>query len=198
MNWLWMAGLVVAGAVLAGPAWAQDNPYTLNQQVARLSADVQRLQQQLGSLNIAVEELQRENASLKQELARQNNTSQENYVTMAQLTRAISELRNQMVAANETQKAAIIREVGVELDGIIAQVNKLLERGQVGARPSAPSSPPPKVDFPKTGVGYTVKAGDSLGKIAREQKSRIDWIRSANNLASDVIYPGQELFIPQE
>ena len=53
-------------------------------------------------------------------------------------------------------------------------------------------------DYPRSGTSYTVKSGDSLGKIAREQGSKVDWIRNANRLSSDIIYPGQELFIPLE
>jgi len=43
---------------------------------------------------------------------------------------------------------------------------------------------------------YTVKAGDSLGKIALDHKVSTKAIRDLNQLTSDVIYPGQNLKIP--
>ncbi|NBD38568.1 MAG: LysM peptidoglycan-binding domain-containing protein, partial [Verrucomicrobia bacterium] len=53
-------------------------------------------------------------------------------------------------------------------------------------------------DYPQQGTSYTVKSGDSLARIARELGSTVNWIRNANRLTSDIIYPGQELFIPLE
>ncbi|ADU30501.1 LysM peptidoglycan-binding domain-containing protein [Evansella cellulosilytica] len=43
---------------------------------------------------------------------------------------------------------------------------------------------------------YTVKAGDSLSKIAAETNTTVDAIRSANQLTSDLIRVGQTLTIP--
>ncbi len=43
---------------------------------------------------------------------------------------------------------------------------------------------------------YTVKSGDSLGKIAVEQKTTIKALKAANNLKSDTIVVGQKLKLP--
>ncbi|MDP0498751.1 MAG: LysM peptidoglycan-binding domain-containing protein [Verrucomicrobiota bacterium JB022] len=203
MKWLWFVGAAWATVSASSVAWAQSSSYNVNQQVARLTADVQRLQQQLGSLNIAVEQLQRENATLRQELQQRDTATSEManaYVTTAQLNRALSELRSQMIAANESQKSVIIREVTAEINSLAKQTQTALD-AMARAGASRPQTSAPVTfsdDFPKSGVSYTVKGGDSLGKIARENKSRVDWIRNANRLASDIIYPGQELFIPQQ
>lgn len=45
---------------------------------------------------------------------------------------------------------------------------------------------------------YKVKAGDSLEKIARNQKTSIASIKNLNNLKNDKIVVGQELRIPDE
>ena len=44
--------------------------------------------------------------------------------------------------------------------------------------------------------GYIVKSGDSLGKIALEQKTDIKTLKSLNNLSSDTIIVGQRLQLP--
>jgi LysM repeat protein len=43
---------------------------------------------------------------------------------------------------------------------------------------------------------YRVKAGDSLERIARNQKTSIEALKKANNLSHDKIMIGQELVIP--
>lgn len=45
---------------------------------------------------------------------------------------------------------------------------------------------------------YCVKAGDSLEKIARNNKSSVDAIRKINNLSNDRINIGQELRLPND
>lgn len=49
-----------------------------------------------------------------------------------------------------------------------------------------------------TSKTYCVKAGDSLEKIARNNKSSVDAIRKINNLSNDRINIGQELRLPND
>lgn len=44
---------------------------------------------------------------------------------------------------------------------------------------------------------YVVKKGDSLYKIAMAYNTTVDVLKNANNLASEMIYPNQILFIPK-
>jgi uncharacterized surface protein with fasciclin (FAS1) repeats len=48
----------------------------------------------------------------------------------------------------------------------------------------------------QSGTTYTVKAGDNLSRIARSFAVPLADLRSANNLRSDTIFPGQTLTIP--
>ncbi len=43
---------------------------------------------------------------------------------------------------------------------------------------------------------YTVKSGDSLGRLAERFKTTVDALKKANNLKTETIYPGQKLIIP--
>lgn len=48
------------------------------------------------------------------------------------------------------------------------------------------------------GQTYTVKSGDTLGRIAQEFGTTVKWIQQANNLTSDRIFPDQELVITRQ
>jgi len=56
---------------------------------------------------------------------------------------------------------------------------------------------PPLPRKAKTSIAYTVVAGDSLWKIARDHKTTIAKLREANNLESDTLKIGQALKIPE-
>jgi transforming growth factor-beta-induced protein len=62
--------------------------------------------------------------------------------------------------------------------------------------PSLSTPAPAPAPAPEGGNVYTVKAGDSLGRIARANLVTVDDLRAANDLRSDTIFPGQKLVIP--
>ena len=45
---------------------------------------------------------------------------------------------------------------------------------------------------------YTVKSGDTLGKIAKKHGTTVAAVKKANGLRSDMIKPGQKLKIPKK
>ncbi len=91
----------------------------------------------------------------------------------------------------------IANQFGVTVDAI-RNLNNLtsntLQIGQVLKIPVGSTSPTP----PSTGgtTTYTVKAGDSLWKIANQFGVTVDDIRSLNNLTSNTLQIGQVLKIP--
>ena len=84
--------------------------------------------------------------------------------------------------------SAISKNNGIKI-GTLISYNKITDvrRLQVGTELKIP-----KYD----GVPYDVKAGDSLSSIAKKYKISINSILDSNNLESDLIQPGDILFIP--
>lgn len=194
---LWLVALTMAGA---SPLFAQQPGANVNVRVANLEQDVRRLQQDLSRLRLDMEEVLRANTELRTALQRQQQLGNQQYVTLSELNTRLEALQsrlNQTLAANRTE---IVNLVASEVERMAGQTQKALDAmgRSISSQPRAPAAPVTfSDDFPKTGTSYTVQAGDSLGAIARRLNSRVEWIRNANRLATDVIYPGQELFIPQ-
>lgn len=182
------------------PLTVSAQPTNLNARVAGLEQDVAAMRRELGAMRLEMEALIRENQNLRTTLARQSDASQQQYVTITQLQQMLKTLETEFTAKSNRQQDQIITLVGEQVNHLAEQtqtaLNKLAE--SIGSRPTAPQVVTFSDNFPKTGVNYTVRPGDSLGKIARENNSRVQWIRDANHLANDLIYPNQELFIPQQ
>ncbi|MCC5890199.1 MAG: LysM peptidoglycan-binding domain-containing protein, partial [Alkalibacterium sp.] len=60
----------------------------------------------------------------------------------------------------------------------------------------APTTPSPSNPFKET-TNYTVVRGDTLSKIAREYKTTVQALKTANNISSDLIFVGQTLKVPK-
>jgi len=63
----------------------------------------------------------------------------------------------------------------------------------------APEPVVEKIEAPKkiSGPVYVVKAGDTLGKIAKNKKVSVEDIKTANRLKNDLVRIGQKLVIPK-
>lgn len=66
----------------------------------------------------------------------------------------------------------------------------------VTATPPANATTPTRRPTPYV-IKYVVKSGDTLIEIAQRFNVTVDQIRDVNNLSSDLIHVGDELFIPQ-
>jgi len=73
-----------------------------------------------------------------------------------------------------------------------------LKIGQKLAIPAAAAVNPkaPKGNETAGAVGYVVKSGDTLGRIAREHKTTVKALRDLNRLKTDAIKVGQKLKLP--
>lgn len=159
-----------------------------NRVLADLRADVDRLDQLVRAMRVEMEELARENQRLRQT----------NYVTLSQLNGILRDLESKFERQTESSRRAIIQQVSSEIERLARQTQSAIEAlsKSIEGTPQVTQRTTWQDNYPRNGTNYTVKSGDSLGRIARELGSRVDWIRNANRLTSDTIFPGQELFVP--
>jgi LysM repeat protein len=188
--------IALLAAFLPLLAHAQVQP--LQVQLANLRSDMDRIDQTVRALRIEVEALQRENRQLTELLRTELSNQPADVITRAQLDSLLASYERRIQAANKSSRDTLVNEVSKEIETLAEQTQKAISAlsRAIGSQPQMQQVVTFNDDFPSTGTTYTVKRGDTLGRIARENGSRVDWIRNANRLATDTIFPGQELFIP--
>ena len=182
--------------LLISPVVAQDS---LRLTVANLSQDVNLLGQSLKTMRLEIEELRRENARIRAQVATASSKSATN-AQISNLSVAIETLRREYGSADAQQKQQILAELN-------RQISALAKETQVAINSIAKAAyNQPKVvtpvhfsdDFPKTGKTYVVRSGDTLSKIARDHGSTIKHIQNANKIVnpSKDLQVGETIFIP--
>lgn len=166
-------------------------------QIANLRSDVDRLDQLVRSLRLEVEALRRENQQT-QDMLKSLKAGGSNSVSPEQLNAVLREFEQKIQSVNRASRETLVNEVSKEIEALADKTQKAINAlaKSIDSQPQLEQVVTFSDDYPRTGTTYTVKSGDSLAKIARDMGSRVEWIRNANRLATDVIYPGQELFIP--
>jgi len=173
---------------------------SINVQLANLRSDMDRLDQVVRSLRLEVEALRRENRELAEWAQSRLEGTDSEMVSRSELTAVLGEFEGRLQAVNQASRKTLVDEVSGEIEELAEQTQKAINAlaKSIEGQPQLEQVIVFSDDYPQTGTSYTVKSGDSLGKIARQLGSKVDWIRNANRLSSDIIYPGQELFIPLE
>jgi LysM repeat protein len=182
------------------PQAASAQMTSVNVQMANLRSDVDRLDQIVRALRLEVESLRRENRDLQEWVRAQVSGSSQDTVSSDQLTSVLRQFEQKIQSVNRASRETLVNEVSKEIEKLAEQTQKAINAlaKSIEGQPQLEQVIVFNDDYPRSGTSYTVKSGDSLGKIARELGSKVDWIRNANRLSSDIIYPGQELFIPLE
>jgi nucleoid-associated protein YgaU len=163
--------LLIPVLAFAGQARAQTA--TSEVELANLHEEVSGLSQRVGELTLRVEQLEAENARLRDQFKAPDQA----FATVTQLNAAVAALNKAIEAADEDRPA---RKGGDDRDS-----------GQQGTKAAFPA------DFPKEGINYTVRSGDTLEIIARRTGARISDIINANKIADPSrIQAGESLFIP--
>jgi len=177
--------LLLLGAV---PAWSQSNV-----EFANLREDVRLLLQRVGDLSLRVEQLERENAQLRQ----QSEGTSRNFATLAQLNEAVAEMNRTLKATVAASRSDTLDTVSRQMDRLAQQTDVAIQALARGQSRSASVQTSFSDDFPKEGISYTVQRGDSLALIARKTNSKVQDIVNANKITdASKINPGQVLFIP--
>jgi LysM repeat protein len=172
-------------------AWAQGSVSAID--VANLKEDVRGLTQKLNEVALRVEQLERENTSLRAQIAASGETK----VTLTQLNQALAELRQNVQAAAASQRTEILQTVAAQLDKLASQTNTALDALAKGQATRPPVQTAFSDNYPKEGVSYTVQKGDTFDEIVRKLGARRQDVINANKLADPSrIQVGQTLFIP--
>jgi len=178
------------GSVVAAAAFAQGSPQV---ELANLREDVRGLTQRVGELSLRLEQLERENAELRQAAG----ASDRQRVTLAQLNDAIADASAKLKASISSAKTETLQQVSTQLEKLGRQTNAALDslsKAQA-TRPTVQTSF--SEDYAKEGVSYTVQKGDSIAVIAKKTGSKQQDIINANKISDPSrIVVGQTLFIP--
>ena len=182
--------------LLISPVAAQDS---LRVTVANLSQDVSLLGQGLKTMRLEIEELRRENALLRAQVAAASSKGASN-AQISNLSVAIETLRREYVSADAQQKQQILAELNRQIS-VLAKETQSAINSIAKATYNQPQVATPvhfSNDFPKTGKTYVVRSGDTLSKIARDHGSTIKHIQNANKIVnpSKDLQVGETIFVP--
>ena len=175
---------------------AQDS---LRVNVANLSQDVNLLEQSLKTMHLEIEELRRENARIRAQVAAaisKGDSSEQ----ISSLSLAIETLRREYGSADAHQKQQILAELNRQISVLATEtqsaINSIAKAAYIP--PQVPTPVYFSDDFPKTGKTYVVRSGDTLSKIARDHGSTIKHIQNANKIVnpSKDLQVGETIFIP--
>ncbi|PWM30523.1 MAG: hypothetical protein DBX55_04445 [Verrucomicrobia bacterium] len=173
-------------------AWAQ------NVAIADMQQDISLMRREIADLKTEVEQLRREAQSMAQRLAKYERASSAGESAAIQ----IAGVRSQTASQMEAMKREIVEQVRKDIEALANQTNRQMSKlaDAVGKVPQQEVQKTFSEDYPKTGITYTVKSGDYLTKIARENNSRVKWIQDANRIAdpSRGLRAGDQIFIPQK
>jgi LysM repeat protein len=185
-----MLKILTWGAALALITFTAQAQQSVGVELANLREDVRILTQKVGSLSLTVEDLQRENATLRSQAS---NSSAPSYATIQQLNEAISNLDNAIKtgdAATTASAAAQIKKLGEATNAALDSLGK-------GQSQRSPAPTNFTNNYPSEGISYTVQKGDTLSIISRKTGGKLSDIINANKIADPTkVRVGDTLFIP--
>jgi LysM repeat protein len=194
-----LLALLVSLGAISFPSLGSAQSDPLRVSVANLNQDLSLLSQEVRTLRLEIEEMRRENARLRAEVAA-STSNRDVQMQMTNLAGAIETLRSEYRAADEEQKRQILSEVSRQIEVLAGETQDALNSVAevVGSQPQVQTPVHFSEDYPKTGVTYTVRSGDTLSKIARAHGSTVKHIQNANKIVNPArdLQVGQTIFIP--
>ncbi len=209
--------------VSAEQAFARSSQESSEWQLRALHASIEEMQQELKGAKLSLElaeerlfeqgkllsSLRDEVRHLKQEqtshataLSQIDQKAGVNEQTLAKLT---GQVRKVQTKAAEDAAAVVLantrmQQIETSVASQMHQLKEVLEsmKKMLGDSVVTTSTKSKAAVTPPSGEAiYVVKPGDTLGKIAQQNKTSVAKIRELNQLSSDRIHAGQQLFIPQ-
>lgn len=157
------------------------------------------LVQQVKTLHLEVEALQRENNRLRAQMEALSSSGGVN-AQIAGLENTINRLRVEFRQADEIQKTKIINEVSRQIKALGSEMQTALNSVAkvVSSEPRVEVPVHFSNDYPKTGKPYVVRRGDTLSGIARDHGSTVKDIQNANKIVNPArdLQVGETIFIP--
>jgi DNA repair exonuclease SbcCD ATPase subunit len=186
---------------LSSGAAAQSSTADLRKRVANLTQDMLAVRDVIGDLRMEMEDLRRQNVRLREEVRRATAGRSAQGEVLRQVDARLASLKAELLENDAATKKEIVASVSKQIDSLAAQMREALEKIADASAADPGSSPPPSFseDYPKDGIMYLVRPGDTLSEIATAQGSRVQWIRDANKIV-DVnrdLRAGETIFVPQ-
>jgi|UniRef100_UPI00404AA122 LysM repeat protein len=186
--WIRFSLILILTAVAA---FGQGN--TLQYELANMREDVRGLVQRVGELNLRVEQLERENESLRSGAS----SAAESFATVTQLNDAVADLNRIIKASSSSSRSEVLQQVNSKLGALAKQTNAAIESLAKGMAQRPTVQTKFADDFSQEGTSYTVQKGDTISSIAQKTGARTQDILNANRIADPTkLQVGQTLFIP--
>lgn len=187
---MWIRALPVL-LLTAVAAFAQGTP--AQYQMANMREDVRGLIQRVGELSLRVEQLERENESLRIGAS----SAAQSFATVTQLNDAVADLNRVIKAATASSRSEVLRQVNRKLGALAKQTNASINSLAKGMARRPAVQTKFSDDFSQEGISYTVQKGDTISSIAKKTGTRTKDILNANRIADPTrLQVGQTLFIP--
>ena len=162
-------------------------------ELANMREDLRGLVQRVGALSLRVEQLERENATLRGQMG----ASEKSYVTLTQLNDAIASINQTIRSSSAATKSETLQQVGVQMERLAKQTNAAIDSLAKGMATRNPVQTTFEEDYAKEGISYTIQKGDTIATIARKTGAKVRDIINANKISDPSrINAGETLFIP--
>ena len=161
------------------------------------------LRREVSQLRLEIERIARENTELKRLMNVQSSVrgrKVDSFITMDELNKVLSSLRNDLNNADSRQRIEIVAEVSRQMERLASQTEAAMRAlaDSIDAEPELAPVQSFSRDYSRKGIAYVVKPGDTLSNIAREYHSTVRDIQNANKIGDPKdLKGGQTIFIPQ-